>query len=196
MAQEEKRGCGYRKVGGLYLVSGPVTMIPCHRLPYELFVCPTCGNGIKHSRGWTWINPLRLLGVCTSKEEYLCHTRQCPVCFPKNEDAGLLWVGEKFYTPDEFTKEAEVMGVSKRIHAVPRNFKPGETIVYLAHIKGAIKTNEESIYEPVPGIFHAFKPDRVEKILTESQATEEELKKLEKRGITPVVFPDDDKDHQ
>jgi len=45
------------------------------------------------------------------------------------------------------------------------------------------------------GIFCAFIPKRVEKLIWESQATPEELEKLEKRGITPVLIPDGDADH-
>lgn len=33
MAQESKRGCGYRKVGGTYLVGNYIS-VPCDRLPY------------------------------------------------------------------------------------------------------------------------------------------------------------------
>ena len=55
MAIEQKRGCGYRKVGGLYMVGGGIG-VPCDRLPYELTVCPCCSQGVKQSRGWTWID--------------------------------------------------------------------------------------------------------------------------------------------
>lgn len=50
--------------------------------------------------------------------------------------AGLMWVGEKFYkTPEVFVAEGVTMGFSKRIKAVPRGFKVGETYVLLAHPK-------------------------------------------------------------
>jgi len=45
------------------------------------------------------------------------------------------------------------------------------------------------------GIFCAFRPQRIEKLIRESDATPEELKKLEKRGITPIKVPDNDPDH-
>jgi len=45
------------------------------------------------------------------------------------------------------------------------------------------------------GIFCAFIPKRVEKLIWKNQATPEELEKLEKRGITPVIIPDGDSDH-
>ena len=40
MAVEAARGCGWRKVGGLYLCSPPGIHVQCDRLPYDLKVCP------------------------------------------------------------------------------------------------------------------------------------------------------------
>jgi len=51
---ESKRGCGWRKPGGLYLMAdGPAEL--CGKLPIPLEICPSCGGGIKLSRGWTWV---------------------------------------------------------------------------------------------------------------------------------------------
>jgi hypothetical protein len=52
---EHKRGCGYRKPGGMYLVSLGIGR-DCGKLPIPLTVCPCCGAGIKFSRGFTWIS--------------------------------------------------------------------------------------------------------------------------------------------
>ena len=52
MSVEARRGCGYRKVGGLYLV-GPKLEAGCGRLPL-VHVCPVCQSGIKQTRGWVW----------------------------------------------------------------------------------------------------------------------------------------------
>jgi hypothetical protein len=41
MAVEPKRGFGYRKVGGIYLVSGGKGR-PCGCLPIPLHTCPSC----------------------------------------------------------------------------------------------------------------------------------------------------------
>jgi hypothetical protein len=41
MAVEPKRGCGYRKVGGIYLVSGGEGR-PCGCLQIPLHTCPSC----------------------------------------------------------------------------------------------------------------------------------------------------------
>ena len=62
MAQEQRRGCGHRKRGATYLV-GPIDGVMCHRLPISLHVCPTCGNGVKQSRGWTGLNLQRSLMI-------------------------------------------------------------------------------------------------------------------------------------
>jgi hypothetical protein len=61
MAIEAKRGCGYRKVGGLYLVTFGAGR-HCGKMPIRCAVCPTCNQGIKPTRGWTWIDPVPLFG--------------------------------------------------------------------------------------------------------------------------------------
>lgn len=132
----------------------------------------------------------------------------CPLCkHPKAVGkAGLLWIGEKFYkTPDEFMCEGREMGFSRRVHAIPRNFKVGETWVMLAHPKG-IDCVDCDIENPscltchstgkLPAIFTLWRPTRIEKIYVESQRDSEEVKKAVEQGITPVFVPDDDKDHQ
>ena len=211
MAVEAKRGCGYRKVGGTYLVGDGIA-VGCHRIPFRLDVCPTCGAGIKFSRGFTWIKPRDLFGLCfgseisergnpVKPENCTCDSR-CPMCSPSIEPAGLMWVGHKYYSPKSFAQEAAEQGVSKRIATLPHGFKIGKTWVYLAHKKGAPKQKmlagelaDGTKEEADPAIFYAFQPARIEKIITESQATDEEKEKLAKRGITPVVVPDDDPDH-
>jgi len=144
MAVEARRGCGYRKVGGLYLVSGGAG-VPCDRLPIRLDVCPVCSHGFKQSRGWTWVDLFGLLGG----DHTPCECRPihdtvagilgpCPLCQNVKQigKAGLLWIGEKFYKrPADFVSEGIAMGLSRRISAIPRNFKVGETWVLLAHPK-------------------------------------------------------------
>jgi hypothetical protein len=107
---------------------------------------------------------------------------------------GLLWVGEKFYpTPGEFNREALDMGISRRITALPKGFKLGETWVFLAHRK-AVHLNysgtapefgdpEDHLY--APGIFRIFKPQAIEYVV-KGDETPEELQKLIDRGITPI----------
>lgn len=191
MAVEAKRGCGYRKVGGIYLV-GEGEGIACCKLPIELHVCPTCSGGIKQTRGWTWIDPRPWLAAqCSSPLESICAAAHPEAL---GEKVGLLWIGTAFYKlPGDFLKEAREQGISRRIASVPRGFKVGEHYVFFAHPK-VFKVGEE---EWRPGVFRIFKPSRIEKIVTESMARDQEaMDKLAKQGITPVVVPDDDPDHQ
>jgi hypothetical protein len=190
---EKERGCGYRKPGGLYLRTDGIGRV-CGALPIELVVCPTCHQGIKPARGWTWVNIAALAAVGTCRLwENVGHEGcgDCPVADAEIQTAGLLWVGTKFYkTPADFSKEGNEMGISRRITMVPRGFKLGETWVALAHRK-AIVPKQENYLLPVtpddfkPGIFHIFKPQRIEYVVKEFDP-QDKLEKLEKRGITLV----------
>lgn len=196
MAIEPKRGCGYRKVGGLYMVAKGM-WTSCHRLPKELTTCPTCQAGIKQARGWTWVNGAQLMGRCPTLEVDK-HCQVCPMCQAEPlTKAGLLWVGERFYpSPADFTAEVAKMGLSKRIKAIPQGFKMGETWVLLGHPKAVPDYATGKEENAKPGIFQVFKPTAIEQLITKSQATKEMLEGLEKRKITPVIVPDDDPDHQ
>lgn len=176
IVNEARRGCGFRRKGGLYLMSGGLAN-PCGKLPHVLSVCPTCSNGIKFSRGWTWINPYHLLSAAECGGTYCSN---CPMGSAIPTKAGLLWVGRKFYSIDAFVDEAMRLGVSRRINSIPRGFDL-EMWVYLAHL-GAVRGDDGMMH---PGIFTAFKPHRIEYVIT-GQETEEELDKMEKRGLTLV----------
>jgi hypothetical protein len=198
MAVEAKRGCGYRKVGGLYLVSDKSAMMPCCKLPIILKICPCCGQGIKQARGWTWIDPQQWLAkLCEGSK---MQSALCPAANPEQfgNKAGLLWIGEAFYkTPADFIQEAQTLGISRRIFSVPRGFEVGKHWVFFAHPNVLNHIPGAEPQEKVAGIFHMFKPTRIEKIITQSMADDEELMEdLLKRKITPVVVPDNDKDHQ
>ena len=207
MSVEPKRGCGYRKIGNLYLV-GDGPGFACDRLPFPLHTCPTCSAGIKQARGWTWIDPGPLFGGphlnCNDSGGVL----RCPICYDPAAlgRTGLLWVGVQHYpTVAEFLIEAGALGISKRIKAVPRGFEVGKTWVLLAHpravrvvcaeenaLLGVIPREERS----EPGIFRVFRPTRVEKMVSEKQAGDAEfMADLARRGLTAVVLPEDDPDH-
>lgn len=236
MAIEQRRGCGWRKVGGIYLCGGYIS-VPCDRLPLPLDVCPVCGQGVKVGLGFTKVNPYRLWGIhgeCTDR------LRPCFVCDPKDTWAYIMGVGGRYYkTPQDFMQEARQMGISKRIGFIPKDLVLGETIVYLAHPKAcqvkepsSLATNslkhlhiaikfasdikhalqelmaileqsetkqpkllESEKVERRLGIFTAFIPQRIEKLVWESKLTDEERERLEKRGITPIGVPDGDNDH-
>ena len=206
MAIESRRGCGFRKVGGLYLVCD-AQGFGCGRLPVPLTVCPCCDGGIKQARGWTWIDPVALLSNhpckldCVTTAVLQQGRASCPLSDLNviGDQAGLLWVGERFYpTPDHFRQEARHLGISKRISGVPHELVIGETWVMLAHPKAAKKFDEElGVMVECPGIFQAFQPQRLEMLITETDTKNETLmKRLERQNITPVIVPDDDMDHR
>jgi len=178
--REARRGCGWRKPGGLYLVASGLAR-PCGKLPIPLIVCPTCGGGIKPSRGWTWVNGTALIQDVKCEIAGTVECAVCPLSKPPGR-VGLLWIGEAYYkTPMDFTRETKSQGVSRRIPAVPRDFELGKTWVWLAHRK-AIENPDATF---TAGVFQVFKPTAVEYVV-KGDETEEELEKLEKRGITPV----------
>lgn len=186
---ETARGCGYRKRGGIYLVSSGFGA-PCAKLPFALTVCPCCGAGIKFTRGFTWISSAALFGSqsCPIQEGFFqtVHTH-CPLSGNLEGKMGLLWVGEKFYkSAILFEQEASVMGISRRIATVPHDFVLGKTWIALAHIKAIVGVGQGSTYpELSPGIFRVFKPQGIEYVVT-GQETEDELIALEKRGFTLI----------
>lgn len=66
---EPKRGCGYRKLGGLYLVGDAAkAALPCQIMPHALLPCSCCGQTINFSRGYTWIKPAYFAAPCRKKE--------------------------------------------------------------------------------------------------------------------------------
>ena len=201
MAVEKARGCGYRKVGGLYLCGGGL-WVSCDRLPYELKSCPVCGAGIHFTRSMTEINPLRLFGnhdgslvglVDDQVQTAICQdkVRPCKMCDPTEEPAYIMMVGKKYYSPVTFIKEALELGVSKRIAAIPKKMVLGQTVVYLAHPEavngieapcnqgellgnGQGRLLDAEKAECRLGIFCAFIPERAEMPVWESQLKGEE----------------------
>jgi len=211
MAVEARRGCGYRKVHGTYLVGGGIG-VPCDRMPFELGICPCCSAGIKPALGWTWIRPgLLFQGPHQIEPDLRCQEALSGSCWlcenpGKYEKAGLLWIGGSFYSsPAEFLREGLAMGFSRRIKSIPRGFKIG-TPVFLAHRKTIersmtpedIEANPKLKGELIgsfPGIFYVWIPQCIEKIFNESERGSEDIQDAEKRGIVPVFVPDDDLDH-
>jgi hypothetical protein len=204
---EGKRGCGYRKAGGKYLISEGVSM-PCPALPLEVSRCPCCDAGIKPTRSWAWFSPKMFFKFpCPAECEIYQEKGRCPPFTA--ERAGIMWVGTSHYpTPEDWAKEAREMGASKRISQIPKDLVVGETWVFVGHRK-AIKepcpyVNGEGVHDDEcgdcddgwiykPGVFHAFRPVRIEKVVDED-VTQEEVDKLLKRGITPVFVKRIDKD--
>lgn len=218
MSVEAKRGCGYRKVDGLYMMCLGKPAL-CDRLPYELTYCPCCGSGIQFSRNTQWIDWEAFAGehVWVNEEDVggdSCTCDQlCPVCNPREkEKQALMWVGKKHYSPESFAREANQMGISKRIANLPKDFEPGKTLVFFAHKKCITKGEED---EMAPGVFMAAKFTRFEYLVKQSDYDLfmeyqesgkygdrfkleylKKLKNLVKKGVKLVPVPDEDEDHQ
>lgn len=207
---EGKRGCGYRsKPGAMYLVADGESH-PCGRLPIPLTTCPCCGHGFKPTRGWTWVDGDRLIEIAATLE---CHSNGCDHCIisriirnrgqelarqaraiqdaeiiDRMGKAGLLWIGEEFYaTPADFTREAQDMGISRRISAVPHGFVVGETWVLLAHRKAIVEFEFGNPAKFTPGIFRLFKPTAIE-IISDGKEPPEVIEDYLRRGLTPVMI--------
>lgn len=210
---EPRRGCGFRKPGGLYLVSKGEAM-PCCRLPFEIRPCEQCESmGLKcsltQSRGWTTVDIDKLFGLNepTVRLNDFGQCRMCPMAPGRTVGlGGLLWVGESFYpTPADFAKEAASMGVSKRLSAVPKELRNDDGSfrwVLLAHPKAISRPCPDLANDKccrrgecetcggdgvvfTPGIFYMFRPTGLEYVVTGDE-DEEELEAIEKRGIEPV----------
>lgn len=165
MAVEAERGCGFRKAGGLYLVSEGIGE-PCERLPIPLVCCPTCGEGVRQTRSFRWIKPELIFAgakpcaMSTDKDlgpaaqRFRAHCPRCFVCTPglletmaqPSDRVALLWVGEAHYKEaQDWTREAMKLGVSKRIGAaIPKDLVLGKTIVFVAHPKAIAKTVQKT----------------------------------------------------
>ena len=93
----------------------------------------------------------------------------------------MLWVawGQNpihYPTPQSFLEEARRLGVSRKITAVPRGFRPGQTWTILGHSLG---------HHGDPGIIGAFRADEIQYVVDGSE-TDDELERMVGRGITPV----------
>lgn len=212
---ESERGCGYRKIGGLYLVSDAGPAWICDGLPLPLLPCDCCDYQPPFSRNLEWITLKYVKDLsaikhdhkwpCVVKTDWCSCPEGCPICHPELqqlEKFGLMYVGQKFYTPESFLKEAVQMGISKRIPEIPKGLKLGETWIFLAHLKVPFyPKHPDGVYaidqmlgglapgEPITkkAIFYGFKPQRIEMPIWKGTSTEKILK-LEKKGITPVLI--------
>ncbi len=218
---ESERGCGYRKIGGLYLVSDPGYQLNCDGLPLPLEPCGCCGFKPPFSRNLQKLQAEYIIQAEQKHHDAMKHFSAvldcscpdvCPICHAEVSTAagiqfGLMFVGTQNYTPENFIKEAIQMGVSKRIPEIPSWLKLDETWIFLAHMKTPKITLEEMkagrmlTKEPelIPAIFYGFKPQRCEMPVWKGDLTSEQLLKLEKQGITPVLLektPENQKKHK
>ena len=108
----------------------------CTLLPIPLIKCTCCGGGIRQSRGFTWWNPKAIINSIPALDDRCSVTTECALvmCPKEIERAGLLWIGKRYYPSQKgFLREAKEMGLSRRIPALPRDFKIGNDVVFLAH---------------------------------------------------------------
>lgn len=204
ISYETERGCGFRKPSkdgvGIYL-RGVAKYERCERLPFLLDVCPCCGSGFSPTRGFTWIDPMTLFNPeteprCTDYvfdglvEGYRSdpdhNHKSCWMCNPEllGNRAGLIWIGEQHYkSPQDFTREAELMGISRKVAAIPNGFRVGEDAIFLAHRK-AIYLTAASGKEKIgwqPGVFASFKPTHVELVIDDPDAIPNKAIEIAKR---------------
>ena len=207
---EHIRGCGTRRAGGMYIVSGGLK-VHCERFPIPLEPCPCCGEKLKQTRGFQWVRPEYALKDAKDCEGIDNHCPVCPVCTPTllidpghfepHDKVGLIWAGERFYPkPEDWLKEATKLGASKRIPAIPKEFVPGKTFIFVAHPKAINKfVKKEGGHEELettPGIIQGFTAKRVELIVTPGMKTAKWVKELvEKKNVKLVEVPEDDPDH-
>ena len=191
---EGRRGCGYRKPGGLYLVNRSEGK-PCGRIPFPLIVCPCCGEGFRPSRGYRWVDGEKLLETAPECSFDKC-IDDCSFREGNEENVGrsiLIWTSPDNYpTPDDFLTESGEMGVCRRLSGdqIPRGLIVGETWVFLAHREAIVRERKDSerlvdYHYFLPGVFHAFVPEMIEYVVT-GEETDAEIERLVKRGITPV----------
>jgi len=225
---EPRRGCGYRYVGKLYVRapgifgicdrgSLPLTTCPVcgsgikfsrgwiKLQPQRLFgkhgerkniSCPTCGEMMEIG-GWGYVCNSCGTEVKAAEHKECTDGEGCPICNPP-EKAYMLWVGEKFYTPQSFIEEAQRLGVSKAVATIPRDFEIGKTIVYLAHRKAAkMMVKDPSTLTgyrevEIPGVFASFRPTHFEMLVKKSdfEKNREKYLEMEEKGIKIIVVPD------
>jgi hypothetical protein len=203
IVSEKERGCGWRKVGGAYLV-GTGLAVPCDALPLELVDCPCCGFEVPFSRNIIKIHGGYLAGRMRGHE---CRDKfPCPICHgsDKIKRFYLMYVSQKAYTPDTFMSEAMSQGVSKRIppQSIPKDLKLGEDWIFLAMKKYPLKeTNKPPLIHPdafsteepetkireAKAVFYAFKPIRKE-IMLWSDTPNTVIDHWKEQGFTPVFI--------
>src|SRR3990167_818632 len=222
MAAEAERGCGFRKLNATY-VEGDPGGLSCGRLPVPLQSCPLCDHRPVFTRGIQRVTPTNVLHAAAECPRSQADCDRCPLGkVLQQETAALAWVGEKWYSPASFTEEANRLGASKRVSKIPKWFEVGKTWMFLAHSRVFSEPCSECQGTPTPleqaaagrthrsedcpecdgegtiwnpGIFYAFVPKRLVKILADN-AHPRYIAQAEERGYTVLLVPASDPDHQ
>jgi len=166
---EKERGCGFRRQGWYLRADGGSH--ECGKLPLKIEPCECCGLQVKLTRGLQLVNIKNLFKNATCKT----YGTGCAFCLINRAETGyLLTIGHKFYKYwEDFSREADEMGISKRVSfPLPRNFKVGESVVLLAHPKVFTElVPEESIEEPVVEIDEDAPQKKLPMIVSPSETT-------------------------
>lgn len=168
----------------------------CDRPLIEILPCPCCGEMPRTHRGITQFNFYKLYGAHTPEEE--CEDPKfCFFCHPTDVvNTYLMWVGDD-YTIESFGKEVANLGVSKAIPEIPSGLVLGESWMMLAKRNVGITilgVDGKGKEKKADVIFYAFRPQRIEMLITEEQAEDKEfMEGLEAREVTAVVVP---KEHE
>ncbi len=187
MAQEAKRGCGFRHVGSVYLV-GDGVWGNCDRLPMEIKPCPGCGHFMRPGRALTSFNPQTYF-----KDHKGCGDNKfshCLVCQPADEAAFIQSVGIQHYPKaSDFSEEAHRLGVSRCVNwkKLPKGFKLGVTPVYLSHdlaLETMLDPETQPEAEPLPG----FEPDKKKHKRDPNQPRLLDAPRVEKKPAVFMVF--------
>lgn len=160
---ESERGCGWRKIGGVYLVCEGSAWA-CDGLPVELKPCDCCDFTVHQARS---MQPIHAGYLASLMKGHACKDEfpSCPICFygtdyhtiktaladpeimklkeSERVERGLvlpktfylMFVSKEFYTPESFMAEAATQGISKRVapNSLPKGFRVGTDWVFLGH---------------------------------------------------------------
>lgn len=202
MSVEARRVCGYRQIGGIYLV-GEGSSAPCAWLPHELTGCALCDFSPPFTRGVQRVSPRYLFNdeagaeMTSGRPPRACDPaicRRCPIprlaeqpapAFDNRPPLAMLWVGRQ-YTTETFTREALELGVSRRI-SNPPDWLTVPSWIFCAHLDGA--------GDDRPAVFYVFKLTRIEIMRGDKSTTPAHLEEDRKRGWTTVQLPESDPDH-
>lgn len=191
MSFEAIRGCGYRVIHGIYIVGFGESVV-CDRLKLILEECAVCGQKPQFSRGISKIDPYKLFG---EHENCECEAGPtCAICHPEEKGSYfLMWVGSD-YTEESFVNEAKTLGFSKRIPWIPKDLEIGKSWVFFAkknntQIELGKVINKRGRKPMASAIFYAVKPEGIDYLIKEDEATDEYLEELKNEGVTAVVVP-------
>jgi len=190
-----RRGCGVRVEGGLYIVTdaeieelvdymdisdanieGKLIIFP---KPYPTLIKLKPFRGYRGFEKWRFFYDMNVdqLEHGVTAQQYLSNLHKppkltrprlnnCYYAHPEESHAWLHWMGNKHYTIEEFIKEAELIGVSRRVpEKMLRKMKWGDTI-FLA-------SKEKKLKSPV--IFGYFRLERIQGVKVDMEELPEHL---------------------